>query len=111
MPKAPRKLTKKDKAETAQNVGFRLHPHHFEILEQRAQLAGLSIGDLARSMVIDALDQTSHLEAIRERMLAIEGAISETRKDISLATENLLIAANVPKDQAVKWVANNLKRS
>jgi hypothetical protein len=105
-PKDSAKLT--EKANDNQ-VAFRLPPPFLELLETRAQIAGLSKGELAKTMVLDALNNESQLNALRERLLALEGLLSMMRKEHALSVDVLLSAAgNYPPDKAKEWVKKNL---
>lgn len=95
---------------SSKTVGFRLDPHFHALLAERAAAGGESPGETARKLVTAALGDESELSRIRERLLAIDAALSALRTDLALTTEALLVfAGKSDLDAAKKWVATNLK--
>ena len=91
-------------------VGFRVDPHHFALLEERAKLAGQSVGELSRSMVIDVLNQQTQIALLREKVLALEGILEQIRRDIAFSTAALLSPHKLTKEQAIEYVNQNLRQ-
>ena len=91
-------------------ISFRVSAHHRELLERGANEAGLSSPDLfARKIVLEHLDAESE-DSIKERLRVIEQELIEARRDLSVATEVLLIhAGTMNQVSAEAWVGENLK--
>ena len=93
-------------------VSFRLDPQDSKNLVERAEIAGVSPGHFAKCLVLEALNRAGQMDEVKERILALEHALTLVREDIALSTEVLLVAAgHTPKDAAAAWVTDNLKRS
>ena len=90
-------------------VNFRLDEAHLDLLMRRAAAFNISHHQLAREFLIQFLHEAEERAAIRDSMLAILGELRELRKDVSLASETLLVSAgHVSEKDAQKWAAENL---
>ena len=96
----------KDKPKT---VGFQLEEGYHRRLEREGKDYKMSAGQYARQLVIDTLDDADR-ERLEKRMVMLETEISELRSDLAVAVEALLIVAGkTPKEEARKWVLQNLR--
>jgi hypothetical protein len=79
-------------------------------LEDQAAKHGLGSADLAaRKLVLDALDSNDG-DSIQVRLGLLKTEIEETRKDLSVATEALLVhGGRLGEKDANRWVTENLK--
>ena len=93
-------------------VGFRIDPHHYDLLAGQAKLLGESVGDVARRLVIQKLNEKDEVAVISEKMTAVERQLLELRKDFAISVQVLLaFAGNIKEHDAKTWVAENLKRT
>jgi len=92
------------------NIGFRIDDEQYAELEQKANLAGVSIHEIARSLTLKGTGENSEL--IRMELGKLSGEVSELRSDLGKVTELLLFAlGNVPLDQAKDLVTELLRRA
>ena len=90
-------------------IGFRLDDEHKMVLFQRARLLKMSVHDLARHYVIQALHEGDERQQIISAVVALRDEIREARKDVAVSTQELLISAGKGTlSQAREWVKENL---
>lgn len=98
--------------ETQKTFGFRLDSGNRGKLEARAKKTGVTPSELAREIIVESLNDEKELDRLRLKVSAVEGELSELRKDFSVAIEALLAASGkVTPEQAKEWVRLNLKRT
>ena len=91
-------------------VGFRLDAHHHGLLETQAQRLGESVGEVARKLVIEKLNEKDQVALLADKLAAVEKELSELRKDLALSVPAILaFAGKISQDDAKAWVAENLK--
>ena len=91
-------------------VGFRLDAHHHDRLQVQADRLGESVGDVARRLVIEKLNEKDQVSLLAEKLAAVEKELSELRKDLALSVPAILaFAGKISQDDAKAWVAENLK--
>lgn len=91
-------------------VGFRLDRRHHELLEARAKLLQESVGDSAKKLVIEKLNEKDHVAVLAEKVSTLETQLSQLRRDLSLSVYAILVfAGKVTEDEAKAWVSQNLK--
>jgi hypothetical protein len=95
-------------------VSFRLDPATRKRLEEQAAAAGLSPGELARELVIDALTNAD-LEQLRQEIALLRADLAGQRKDLTTAVEAILVTCadvrhGITKEKAQDWTQHNLGR-
>lgn len=99
-------------AKHARTVGFRLDPDHFADLKGRASLAGQSPGDVARTMVLEFLDNTGRLDQMQQEITGLRAQVSDLRRDFVASVEAILVCIATRKtltsEDAKRWVQENL---
>jgi AAA+ superfamily predicted ATPase len=91
-------------------VGFRLDAHHHGLLEAQAERLGESVGDVARRLIIERLNEKDQLALFVEKLAALEKELSELRKDLALSVPAILaFAGKISQGDAKAWAAENLK--
>lgn len=97
-------------------LSFRLGARHYGALAQQAATIGLSPGETARQMVLEALLGASVTLSLEASIRDIHSAVERLRTgdeqlagDIATGVEVLLVAAaKVPPEEAKRWVEQNL---
>jgi hypothetical protein len=101
------------KARHAKTVAFRLAPDHFSDLKARADLAGQSTGDLARTMVLECLDNTGRLDQVQQQLTDMHVQLDELRRDFVASVEAILVCIatrqTLTTEDAKRWVQDNLR--
>lgn len=94
-------------------ISFRLDSESRGKLEQKAEKLGVRVGELARKVVIQSLDEESELARLKMRIASLEETISGFREDLAVAVKALLVTKGaeqvVTPDQAESWVSENMR--
>lgn len=91
-------------------ISFRLDGEALQALEEAALRTGVSVHEWAKKAVVRELESGNLLPKIALTNEAIKDELTELRKDISVATEALLVSAGkVTHEQASKFVKANMK--
>ena len=94
-------------------VSFRLSDEALELAEKELEQRGISLSELAREAVVKHLrrgaEEESKLHTMSMRLMSIEAAVVEVRKDIAVSMEALLINGGTPHSVAERWVDEKLR--
>ena len=94
-------------------VSFRLDPHNFLALQQRAAAEGKRRNLWARSILLDALADDGSDTELENRIAALETQVSSLQQSLRLATEAIMLAVVTRKtmtaEEVRQWVSANLK--
>ena len=91
-------------------VSFRLPVALAEELRIRAVLSGMSLGEIARKVVIDWLADDFQAK-VMERLDRLESEAESIRDDIATGTLVLMVsAARLPRDEAEAWIHAKMPR-
>ncbi len=94
------------------SIGFRLDDEQHTELEKRGELAGVSVHEISRRLVIKGLEGERDSQALRFELGKISSEVAELRGDLRKVTELLLFAVGkVPLEHAQELVAELLKRA
>jgi hypothetical protein len=100
-------------ADVAKTIGFKLSGENLERLEKVASNAGMTVHEFARDALIAKLtakdEEERALHKMSMRLLSIEAAVVEVRKDIAVSTEALLINGGVSTADAARWTDEKLR--
>ena len=92
-------------------IGFRLDDESRCLLAARSARLGLSVHELARFYVIEALKEPEEKYALRMIADTIHRELTAFREDHALATEVVLRTLGKQSEQEIiKWVEDNLNR-
>jgi predicted transcriptional regulator len=90
---------------------FRLDTETKGRLEKLAERTGVKPGELVRDIVKEKIDTGQEIDRLRLKVSAVEGELSELRKDLSVAVQAILCASGrVTPEQAQEWVRLNMKK-
>ena len=90
-------------------IGFRLDEEIYAELSRRAAGLDVSPHELARHYALEVLREPEERTALRKVVNDLGLLLQETRKDIALATEALLISAGtLDEKKAREWTKRNL---
>jgi hypothetical protein len=90
-------------------ISFRLEASYLMELEKRAALKKTSVHDLARRLLMDALNN-AHQEETKEQLSGVRSDIDGLRLCLADVAEALLITAGgYPKEQAREWTTANIR--
>lgn len=93
------------------SASTRLDTPVYKLLAIHAEKQGKNVSGLLRELIERELKEEKPSRALLQICAAIIREIRESRKDIAVATEVLLVSiGNVPKETARSWVENNLFR-
>ncbi len=94
-------------------VSFRLGGEALELAERELERRGISLSELAREAVVKHLkregEDESTIHKMSMRLMSIETALGEVRKDIAVSTEALLINGGVSTTDAARWTDEKLR--
>ena len=94
------------------NIGFRIDDETHAQLLARAELAGVSVHELARKLFLGALAESEDLERFRREIGKVGADVSELRRDLGSSVQLLLFAlGKVPLDEAKGLVDELLNRN
>ena len=94
----------------SQQVSFRLAKEYAMILEERAEKASVSRGDLARQVIIKALT-SDEMEDTRNRVAEVQDELQKLREELWTSVTALLVnAGKVDYEEAKAWVTKALMR-
>jgi hypothetical protein len=92
-------------------IAFRLPGDALEQVEQAAKRRAVSVNELARETLLAALSTEEDSHRIALRVTAIEGELSELRRDLAVATQAILVTAGkVPPEEAEKFAREKLRK-
>ncbi len=90
-------------------VGFQLDEEYLKRLEDEAAKVGMSAGQYARRLVMDALDDTER-KVIKEEISELNEKVEDLRLCLADSTELILVATkNITKERAREWVDENIR--
>ena len=90
------------------NIGFRVDDEQHAELQRRADLAGVSVHEIARRLTLKGAEENSEL--IRMEIQKLSGEVTQFRGDLGKVTELLLFAlGKIPLEEA-KGLVNELLR-
>lgn len=90
-------------------VSFRLDEQYLDRLKKESSKYGMSAGDYARRVVLDALEDTEQRK-VQDELRDVKRELAELRDDIATAVFALLVGAGkIEKGEARDWVSANLK--
>ncbi len=91
-------------------IGFRLDDESRRILSERAARLGISVHDLARSYVNEALHVREERALLVQSLQHIEERLTLIRGDVATTAEALLAnAGKVKLEEAHRWVVENFR--
>ena len=97
-------------APTPATIGFRLDEEYMRFMRQKAESLHTSVGELARSYVLDMLCLSEQLDRLGYVITNLWEDSNKLRRDLALSVETLLvISGKVSRAEAEKWVDKNLK--
>ena len=89
------------------NITFRPEQEIYDLLEQRAQDLGISVGDLACHYITGVVRGETGEQSSPAAVVAL---LAEMREDIAVSVEHLLTSAGrVKAEDALKWTDENLR--
>ena len=89
------------------NITFRPEQEIYDLLEQRAQELGISVGDLACRYITGVVRGETGEQSSPAAVVAL---LTEMREDIAVSVEHLLTSAGrVKAEDALKWTDENLR--
>lgn len=92
----------------SESVSFRVSPELSKRLEAEAARCGMSRGEHARRLLIEALDDTER-ERVRVEIAELREAVGKLREDLATAVAALLAReAPMPVEQAMAWVKSRM---
>ena len=95
--------------EVLKTVGFKLNSRSRKELEQRATRCGKTPGELAREIVLGVLAGEEEADLLKIKIAALEGEVKSLRRGLGNTAEALLvISEKVTKEQAKRWVKENI---
>lgn len=90
-------------------MSFRLDEQYLERLKREAARYGMSAGDYARRLVLDALEDSARRK-VEDDLREVKREIAELRTDLATSVLALLVGAGeVEQGEAREWVQANLK--
>lgn len=93
-------------------ISFRIDDEQHSELSARADLAGVSVHDLARKLCLRGLAETNDHELFRREVGKVSGEVSELRRDLGSSVQLLLFAlGKIPIEEAKGLVEELLTRS
>ena len=100
-------------ADVAKTIGFKLSGDNLGKLEESASRLGMTVHEFAREALIAKLnakdDEENALHTMSMRLISIEAALVEVRKDIAVSTEALLINGGTSTADAARWTDEKLR--
>ena len=94
----------------SESVSFRVSPELSKRLEAEATKHGMSRGEYARRLMIDALEDTER-EHLRHELAELRGEVGKLREDVATAVMALLTRAGpVSVEEAKAWVKSRFFR-
>jgi len=82
------------------------------VLEARAEMAGVSPHELGRIYVVEGLLAAEERQRLREEVSALQSQIKEIRREMAHAVQTLLVSAGqIEPAQAEEWVQENFNLS
>lgn len=95
----------------SQTVSFRLRGASLTRLQKLAEDEGVSLGDLARRLVVGVLHDEDRLRVLEE-VEAVRRELGTLRSDVATSLEMVLlnITRTSTPDEVRAWVTKNLRR-
>lgn len=92
-------------------VSFRLRQPFMGMLVERAESIGVSTGELAKQIVISALQDKWSLESLR-LLQEVQEDVGQLRADLALTLETVLLNLSkaASKEEVKEFVAKRLRR-
>ena len=92
-------------------ISFRIDDEQHSELSARADLAGISVHNLARKLCLRGLAETNDHELFRREVGKVSGEISELRRNLGSSVQLLLFAlGKVPLEEGKGLVEELLNR-
>lgn len=93
------------------NIGFRIDEDQYAELERRAELAGVSVHEISRRILLESLRAEPNPDGLRLELGKFGNELSELRRDLGSSVQLLLFAlGNIPVEQAKELVEELLSR-
>ncbi len=93
----------------AKTFSFRLTAAASEVLEKRAKRSGKTPGELARELVLRALEDENGADLLKVKVSSLESEIKQLRRGLSNSVEALLVVnGKVSKEEAKQWVKDKI---
>ena len=93
-------------------VSFRLDAEAKNSIEKRSKVAGVSVSEFARKVVLEALSEESELARLRLKVGSLEQDLKGLREDLAVAVKALLVTIGseqkITAEQAEAWVSSNM---
>jgi hypothetical protein len=90
-------------------VSFRLDAHYLDRLKEEAAKYGMSPGEFARRLVLDALERSEE-QRTADEIVELRREVGHLRVDVALAVTAILVGAGkVSPEDARAWVKENLR--
>ncbi len=94
----------------SRTISFRLEAEARDQMARRAKRTGVSIHELARSFVLEVLEEGEERAALREAVVSLRTEVATLREDLRLSTEALLTSAGqIGEKEAQVWLEENFK--
>lgn len=95
--------------EPLKTVGFKLDSTTRKQLEDRAKRNGKTPGELARELVLRALEDENGADLLKVKMSSLESEVKQLRRGLSNSVEALLVVSGkVTKEEAKHWVKDKI---
>ena len=92
-------------------ISFRIDDRQHGELQARAELAGVSVHELARKLCLQGLTDSNDTELFRREVGKVSSEVSTLRRELGSSVELLLFAlGKVPLEEAKKIVDDLLDR-
>lgn len=92
-------------------ISFRIDEEQHSELSARAELAGVSVHDLARKLCLRGLAETNDHELFRREVSKVSNDVSELRRDLGSSVQLLLFAlGKIPLEEARELVEELLAK-
>ena len=87
-----------------QHISFRLQPKNFSKLKEQAHPFGLSPGEYARSLVLDALCYKEELN-LKDDIQSLQSKLQSLRQALANGVQALMaLSEKMPKEEVESWV-------
>jgi uncharacterized protein (DUF1778 family) len=104
------KVEKRHRA-SAQTLAFRVTDDIGGRVERAAAVAGISVSDFLRNVLLDHFDRT---QGLLEQVEEMQTAVASLHESLAVAVEAILVTATngtkISKNEAREWVDENLRR-
>ncbi|MFO1458701.1 MAG: hypothetical protein U1G08_04780 [Verrucomicrobiota bacterium] len=92
-----------------QTIGFRIEEEYREALVARAEQLKVTVSELVKQYVIAGLREDAATGSLYDALCSLKEEIRESRRDLSLTAEVLLVAAGkLSEKDARTWARENI---